>query len=132
MHTRVALAHQLRAELERFWPGPIRLFTNLTSPISLAFVERYPSPAHAHGLGEQRFAAFLKWERYRGVKTPSQLLAKLGGAAEGRAGEAELNARRAIVLALASALQQITAQIKELERQIADAIHAHSDGEIFL
>ena len=90
MHTRVALGHQLRAELERFWPGPIGLFTNLTSPISLAFIERYPSPVDARGLGEQRFAAFLKRERYRGGKTPSQLLAKLRGAAEGRAGEAEL------------------------------------------
>ena len=31
VHARVALAHQLRAELERFWPGPIGLFTNLTA-----------------------------------------------------------------------------------------------------
>ena len=43
-----------------------------------------------------------------------------------------MNARRAIVLALVSALGQIIAQIKELERQIADAVHAHPDGEIFL
>jgi transposase len=132
VHTRVALTHQLRAELERFWPGPIGLFTNLASPISLAFIKRYPSPVDARGLGEQRFAAFLKNERYRGGKTPSQLLAKLRGAAEGRAGEAELNARRTIVLALVSALGQIITQITELERQIADAIHAHPDGEIFL
>ena len=132
VHTRVALGHQLRAELERFWAGPIGLFTNLTSPISLAFIERYPSLADARGLGEQRFAAFLKRQRYRGGKTPSQLLAKLRGAAEGRAGEAELNARRTIVLALVSALQQIIAQIKELETQISQAVRAHPDGEIFL
>jgi hypothetical protein len=36
------------------------------------------------------------------------------------------------VLALVGALQQIIAQITELERQIADAIHTHPDGEIFL
>src|ERR1700749_438399 len=35
---RVALANQLRAELERFWPGPIGLFCDLDSPISLAFL----------------------------------------------------------------------------------------------
>jgi hypothetical protein len=29
-------------------------------------------------------------------------------------------------------VKQITGQIQELERQIADAIHAHPDGEIFL
>jgi hypothetical protein len=41
---RVALSNQLRAELERFWPGPIGLFSGRDSPISLAFLRRYPSP----------------------------------------------------------------------------------------
>jgi transposase len=41
---RVAMANQLRSELERFWPGPIGLFSDLDSPISLAFLERYPAP----------------------------------------------------------------------------------------
>jgi transposase len=45
---RVAVCNQLRAELERFWPGPIGLFSDLDSQISLAFLERYPSPADAH------------------------------------------------------------------------------------
>jgi transposase len=49
---RVAMANQLRAELERFWPGPVGLFADLDSPISLAFLARYPSPADAKGLGE--------------------------------------------------------------------------------
>ena len=115
VHTRVALGHQLRAELERFWPGPIGLFTNLTGPISLAFIERYPSPVDARVLGEQRLPAFLQRERYRGGKTPSELLSKLRRAPHGRAGEAEMNARRAIVLALVTALRQIIAQITELE-----------------
>ena len=38
---RVALANQLRAELQRFWPGPVGLFCDLDSPISLAFLARY-------------------------------------------------------------------------------------------
>src|SRR5450755_3047554 len=45
--TRVALANQLRAELERFWPAPVGLFSALDSQISLAFLERYPSPTDA-------------------------------------------------------------------------------------
>ena len=48
---RTALVNQLRAELERFWPGPLGLFSDLHSRISLAFLERYPSPADARGLG---------------------------------------------------------------------------------
>jgi hypothetical protein len=43
VQARVALGNQLRGELERFWPGPIGLFSDLDSPISLAFLARYPS-----------------------------------------------------------------------------------------
>ena len=42
--TRTALVNQRRAELARFWPGPLGLFTTLHSQISLAFLERYPAP----------------------------------------------------------------------------------------
>src|SRR5881227_1456212 len=37
---RVALCNQLRAELERFWPGAVEIFADLDSPISLAFLAR--------------------------------------------------------------------------------------------
>ena len=77
VHARVALCNQLRAELERFWPGPIGLFTKLDSPISLAFLERYPSPADARGLGEGRLAAFLARQHYSGRQKPAELLSKL-------------------------------------------------------
>jgi transposase len=80
---RVALANQLRAELERFWPGPIGLFQKLDSPISLAFLARYPSPQDARGLGEKRLAAFLKAHRYSGHKPSGELLERIAVRASG-------------------------------------------------
>lgn len=74
VHTKVAVTNQLRSELERFWPGPIGLFCDLDSQISLAFVERYPSPADARPLGEQRLQAFLDRQRYSGTQKPAKLL----------------------------------------------------------
>ena len=97
---RVALANQLRAELERFWPGPVGLFSDLDSPISLAFLARYPSPADARGLGEKRLAAFLKAHHYSNRKTAGQLLERLRSAPAGRAGELETRRRRSVVLRL--------------------------------
>jgi transposase len=128
---RVALANQLRSELERFWPGPIDLFCDLDSPISLAFLARYPSPADARGLGEKRMATFLTVQRYPSRKTPAQLLARLRSAPAGRAGEAESRARRTVVLRLVATLQTMVEQIAGLEAQIAQALDAHPDGEIF-
>src|ERR1700757_962109 len=64
VQARVALANQLRAELERFWPGPIGLFSDLDNLISLAFLKKYPSPADARGLGVQRLQAFPAHQRF--------------------------------------------------------------------
>jgi transposase len=132
VQTKVALTHQLRAELERFWPGPIGLFKDLDSLISLAFLTRYPSPLDAKSLGEKRLAAFLAGAGYSGRKPARELLTKLRAAPENRAGQAELNTRRHIVLALVATLKPLVGQIKKLERQIAAAVREHPDGEIFL
>ena len=130
--TRTAIGNQLRAELERFWPGPLRLFSELHGRISLAFLERYPSPADTRGLGEARLHAFLARERYSGRQKPAQLLAKLRRAPAGRVGERELATRRQLVLMLVATLKQLNEQIKDLERQIATGIREHPDGHIFL
>lgn len=64
VQARVALANQLRAELERFWPGAALIFAEIDSPIGLAFLARYPSPNDTRGLGEKRLAAFLARHAY--------------------------------------------------------------------
>jgi DNA-binding Lrp family transcriptional regulator len=54
---------------------------------------------------------------YPGGQKPAQLLAKLTRAPEGRVGEAELNARRQLVLGLVATLKTLIAQVNQLERQ---------------
>jgi transposase len=120
----------LRAELERFWPGPINLFSALDSSISLAFLARYPSPGDTHGLGEKRLASFLKVHHYA-HKPAARLLEHLRSAPRGRAGEIETRTRRQIVLHLTHTLQVLVEQIQGMEDEIADALDAHPDGEIF-
>jgi transposase len=129
--TRVALSNQLRAELDRFWPGAAKIFARIDSPIALAFLEKYPSPIDARALGEQRLATFLRRHGYSGRKPARELLAKLRAAPEGRAGEQETAMRRQLVLALVSLLRPLVAQIKTLERQIAQTLAEHPDGDLF-
>jgi transposase len=128
---RVALANELRAQLECFWPGAGKLFADIDSPIALAFLDRYPSPADARGLGEQRLAGFLARQRYSGRRSPAELLDRLRGAAQGRAGQQESQARRQIVLSLVAALQPLVAQITTLTGEIRAALTAHPDGATF-
>jgi transposase len=129
---RVALCNQLRAELERFWPGATTVFADLDSPIALAFLERYPSPVDARALGAKRLAQWLARHHYCGRKPPAQLLARLRSAPSGRAGELEADARRGIVLALVAALKPLVEQIRLLTSEIAHAVRAHPDGPVFL
>jgi len=132
VQARVALANQLRAELECFWPGAALIFAEIDSPIGLAFLARYPSPSDARGLGEKRLAAFLARHAYCGRKQPTELLAKFTSAPAGRAGDAEIEARRAIVLALVAALRPIVTKISQLTREIAHRVRSHPDGHVFL
>ncbi|MGN6169378.1 MAG: hypothetical protein ACTHQQ_14595 [Solirubrobacteraceae bacterium] len=98
------------------------------SRISLAFLERYPSPADARGLGVARMQAFLERERYSGRQHPTALLAKLRSAPKGRVGELELATRRQLVLSLVATIKLLNAQIKELERQLAAAVRGPPDS----
>jgi transposase len=110
VRTRVALANQLTGLLESFWPGAARIFTDLASPIALAFLERYPTPDAAARLGPKRLAGFLAQHRYCGRRAPEALLERLRNAPDGGAGEAEGE----FVRALARALQALIAELAKL------------------
>jgi transposase len=127
---RVELANQLRAQLQAFWPGAL-LFAAVDSPISLAFIERYPSPGDARGLGAGRMAGFLAREGYSGRTDPAELLARMKAAPQGTAGPEEQRARRAVVLGLVTALSPVVAEIAALDTQIRERLAAHPDAAIF-
>jgi transposase len=129
---RVALANQLRAHLDCFWPGAAAIFADIDSPIALAFLERYPAPADARGLGPKRLQAFLARHAYCGRRSVDDLLDRLRSAPTAVCGELESDARRAAVLGLVAALRPIVSQISELTSHIRGAIRAHPDGPIFL
>lgn len=128
---RVALANQLRAGLEAFWPGAAVIFRDIDSPIALAFLERYPSPVDARRLGPRRLEGFLARQRYCGRRSAEELLVRLRQAPEGAGGEAEVEARRQVVLSLVACLRPIVEQIGLLEAEIAGAVRIHADGPIF-
>ena len=130
VEARVALANQLRAQLEAFWPGAL-VFAHVDSPISLAFLRRYPSPADTKGLGPKRLAGWLARHGYSGCQAPGELIERMRRAPAGRTGGLEAGARRAAVLGLVATLEPIVAQIRELTSQIRGALRSHPDATIF-
>jgi transposase len=128
---RVALANELRAQLDCFWPGAAKIFAEVDSPIALAFLKRYPAPVDARGLGEQRMQRFLARHHYCGRRPARELLDRLKRAADGRAGQLESEARRQIVLSLVAALEPLVQRIAELTGEIRASLTDHTDGATF-
>jgi len=127
---RVALANQLRALLERFWPGAAAIFADIDSPIALAFLLRYPTPHSAARLGDKRLAQFLGQHSYCGRRPVAELLARLHRAPASLVGEAEAEAGGEVVRALVAVLTPLVAHIQQLSAAIEAALSQHPDGRL--
>ncbi|HKE99830.1 MAG TPA: IS110 family transposase [Actinomycetes bacterium] len=128
---RVAAGNQLRATLEAFWPGAAGIFAELTSPIAVAFLSRFPTPATAAGLTESRLAEFLARRRYSGRRSPADLLSRLRSAPLGITSGLEMLARGQVVLAMVRILDALNRSIAALEGSIATHLDQHPDAPIF-
>lgn len=129
---RLALANQLRALLDSFWPGAAAIFADIDSPIALAFVQRYPSPDSAARLGEKRLAAFMAQHRYCGRRSPAQLIQRLRAAPTGLAGDAEADAKGELAKALAAVLTTLGARIAELAARIEHDVAELPEGRVIM
>lgn len=130
VETRVAVANQLRAHLRIVFPGAVGLFRDIDSPISLRFLERFPSATRAAWLSEKRLGAWLRANGYCGRKDAAELHARLIAAPDGVGGD-QGNARGAITLAYTTVLKTLRAQIDELNTRLEELLEAHPDAHIF-
>ena len=129
---RLALANQLRALLDSFWPGAAAIFADIDSPIALAFVQRYPTPDSAARLGEKRLNTFMAQHRYCGRRSAAELLNRLRAAPTGLAGETEADAKGELVRSLAAVLSTIVAHIAELSARIGHDLAELPEGRVIM
>jgi len=132
VHTRVAVGNQLLSTLQAFWPGGARIFSDITSPIALAFLRRYPSPGSAARLSEAALARFCRTHRYSGRRTPAELLARVKSAAHGLTGALTAEAFAHVVLALVAMLDPLVEQIAQLTHRIERFVESLPDGLIMM
>lgn len=131
VEARIALANQLRAQLELCFPGAIELFAALESDVSIAFLRRYPTAARAARLTEARLAAFLRRIGYCGRTPAKLLLGRIKEAPASGLGEVESEGRAACVLSLLDVIEVCNRRAKELEAEIVERLELHADAQIF-
>lgn len=130
VETRVAVANQLRAHLRNVFPGVVGLFRDIDSPVSLRFLERFPSATKAAWLSPKRLEAWLRANRYSGRKTAQELYDRLEAAPNGLLGD-DGDTRATIALAYVNVLKTLRAQIDELDSRLDELLDAHPDAHIF-
>jgi transposase len=130
--TRVQLANQLRDLLQSFWPGAAAVFADVDSPISLAFIERYPTPESAARLGPKRMAAFCAQHAYCGRRSTEELLVRLRQAPITACAELEMEAKGELARSLARTLERLVDQIRLLTSRIEHHVAALDDGRILM
>jgi transposase len=127
---RVGLTNQLRAHLQRVFPGAVGLFADLDSPISLRFLARFDCQDRADWLSAKRLGAWLRSVGYSGGVEPEVLHTRLSSAPRGATGEHSL-ATAHVTRALLATLSTLVEQIKTLSEQISEQLDAHTDAHIF-
>lgn len=127
---RVAAANQLRAHLKSVLPAAVGLFKDIDSGVSLAFLTRFDTQDRIDWLTPARLGNWLTSVGYSGRADPATLHAHLRDAPRGLTGPDALLEAGA-THALIAVLRTLTEQIKKLETQISDQLHAHADAHIF-
>jgi transposase len=128
---RVAATNQLTALLDAHWPGAKAIFADIESPIALAFLTRYPTAAHAKGLGAKRLEAFCREHAYSGKRSGEQLLARLRAAPAGTTDPTVCAALAQAVMAMVATLNVLGETLKGLGKTVTATLGEHPDGKTF-
>jgi transposase len=94
------VGNRLRAALLRYYPAALEVFSKLDSPISLAWIMKYPSPQAAHAVSYTEFQAFARAHHHSQPKKWAACYARLQPSRLAAAdGVSEVYAKEAVLLA---------------------------------
>lgn len=124
VRARIAATNQLAALLGAHWPGPASLFSRLHSPISLDFLETYPTPEAAQGLTPATLNGFLRRQAYSGRADGQALHDRLGAAAR-PASRLDPTILAELVHTQVRQVRSLVEGIRTLEQVIAATLPAH-------
>ncbi len=125
-----SLSNRLRAVLVRYHPGASVVFRKLTSAITLAFIQAYPTPEAARRLTWDEFHAFGRAHRYPNSRNLHQCFARLQEAHPEASPDTVLVYQDEAPL-LAGMLQDMLNAKKTTLAELAVLFDQHPDREIF-
>jgi transposase len=126
----VRLSNRLRAVLSRFYPAALGVFSDLTSQISLHFIQAFPTPQAAAALSFEAYRDFGRKHRYTRRKALARSFARLQASWPQASPEtAQIYEREAVVLA--DLLGQLVQAKKDALRDLKVLFLQHPDHAVF-
>lgn len=125
-----ALSNRLRSVLIRYHPAALEVFSSLTSAITLAFIQAYPTPDKVTKLTWSEFQAFGRAHRYPNSQNLARAFARLQ-APHPQASLDTVRVYQAEALLLAGLLRQTLQQKKAALGELTGLFNQHPDREIF-
>ena len=124
------LGNRLRATLLRYYPTALEIFSTLDSPISLAWIMQYPTPAAAQAVSYEDFQTFLRAHHHPQPKKWPTCYARLqAGQVQASAEIVQVYAQEAVLL---SQLMTQTVQARrEMLSELGKVYRQHPDCAIY-
>jgi transposase len=119
------LSNQLRAVLTHYYPGVLSLFHDLHQPLTLAFLQAFPTPQAARAASREELVAFFRSQSYRymeRVEGHYQRLQQAMPTARVQQGWVQH------LLALVALLRTLHDQLLHLKRHIRLSFAAHPEA----
>jgi len=123
-------SNRLRAVLLRYYPAALNLFSSLDAPITLAFIQAYPTPQAADRLSYAEFEQFLRLHRHTQTKKWPNIYNQLK--ADYPKTKAEIAAiYSAQAVTLARILYELVVNKQTWLKELTRLYEAHPDREIY-
>lgn len=125
------LVTQLTDCLKAYYPVALRFFSKLQQPVTLAFLQTYPTVDLVRAANSQSLSNFLKEHRYPRPNEAAQRILRLVEEEQMLPRPATMKGKARLMLTLVRQLQILMKDIEEYDQEIGKLFFAHSDSEIF-
>jgi transposase len=125
------LVNQLTACLKAYYPVALTFFTKLHQPLTVAFLQAYPTLEAAQCSAVDDLAQLLRQHRHPTPDSTAQALWQKLQQPQLYADEITIRTKSRLMLALVSQLAPLIAQISQYDAEISRLFLLHPDSAIF-
>ncbi|MBI2973834.1 MAG: transposase, partial [Armatimonadetes bacterium] len=132
VRTRTMLTNQLIACLKAYFPEFLALFTDLTRPVALAVLHRYPTLETLRQVPVRRLATLLRQQHYPHSEDKARQIHEVLQRPAFHIAPVIVRTKGRLAVTLAQQLTVLGQEVGAYEAEIERVLETHPDGELYL